>query len=1088
MVLKITHDPSCYMQGRIQWGQFLTTVVVAAEAEDCYKRLAKGLVARFQRAKAPAPKVLYADNNCCREKGPSMYETLFHDWVKEGTVVRLDIRHWLHRWDKAVIKQTHAKYPAFMSAVAGAALTYNRDDMMLVQAVRNGNPDLYTNHSDEEMIHFLKPYQIKAYVRRVTRDKYSHEVMFGRRNLRATSLNLADENSDTEVSVVHKLTHVRDYLETYRPSREFWMFIFERFMHIIAGKVTSNRYPEASAVESFLAVDIRSTTIRYYDSMGLTSKSIEKLDMINGLSMRQLRPLAHKMATTQPAIIIDIMLMWNRSRRKQQYDCNRTCDAIPVLTNAVHMQVQVGYLLVSYTHEDVDQFFSKIASTLRKQDATTHQELVGVINQSYPNTHTEELDALLDVKGFLGIHLDLIYSEQTSNWNFSIMPTKRQLEAKRGEPFWFYIWFGLEGSMIESKHITSPEDLSYNNLEQLKNTAVQVLWGKVCSGQLINWTPPGHHLYCYNATEGAAGVEAAVPGTSSTPSPERAPHSGQNKKKHVSANMCIHKTVATLSHRCFQEAEASTRDIDQYEFTRRCKEAKYDNDEENEAEKRQRQLELQWGEENRILGALEMLFDSPDIFNHQYDNDEENKAKKRQRQLELQCGEENRTQATLDMLFDSPDKLIRDFARKKWQQAMIQFHRELIGAEYLFDQTGKVLQDGALDQEDPDDGTAEDSTVAQATTFNALHLTYVSKEEWRKYESVGSHIMRDNGQIRLLGVSHHKTVRLDLDVDGWYYTATEYPECKDYTKKVAAWSGDILRQLDAGSANSGIRSWSSTKELALHCCRTTRGTEETTRLIDELIKTYDGPQGELLGIEYLFAQTGRQLEDICLDPDVPDGLEKTEVDPDKGFENLDAEDLAICTIGTTSGSAVPTPHPCSKPEHIVPAASQPFVFPCPPNTAVQATNIRRVPALAPPVVTPQQLGRGYIPPVAANFQQHLFQGRPSPTTGRGLWRRSRESPGGSTRGMLQLISVLLVANPKSSLASRFGQETFCASVSSFSVEEWLAQKRAYHWVGVNVSRQKDTQVSNSWTAIKKNNCQMMVLASVALCYSFVIVA
>eukprot|EP00058_Branchiostoma_floridae_P012286 XP_002597774.1 hypothetical protein BRAFLDRAFT_77323 [Branchiostoma floridae] len=37
-----------------------------------------------------------------------------------------------------------------------------------------------------------------------------------------------------------------------------------------------------------------------------------------------------------------------------------------------------------------------------------------------------------------------------------------------------------------------------------------------------------------------------------------------------------------------------------------------DYDEENEAEKRQRQLELQWGEENRILGALEMLFDSPD--------------------------------------------------------------------------------------------------------------------------------------------------------------------------------------------------------------------------------------------------------------------------------------------------------------------------------------------------------------------------------------------------------------------------------------------------------------------------------------------
>ncbi|XP_078598011.1 LOW QUALITY PROTEIN: uncharacterized protein LOC144874060 [Branchiostoma floridae x Branchiostoma japonicum] len=153
-----------------EWGQFLTTVVVASESEDCYRRLAKGLVARFLRAKAPPPKVIYADNNCCREKGPSMYETLFHDWVEEGTVVRLDIRHWLHRWDKAIIKQTHAKYPAFMSALAGAVLAYNRQDMMLlVQAVRNGNPDLYTDHSDEEMVPLLKPHQIKAYVRRVTR-------------------------------------------------------------------------------------------------------------------------------------------------------------------------------------------------------------------------------------------------------------------------------------------------------------------------------------------------------------------------------------------------------------------------------------------------------------------------------------------------------------------------------------------------------------------------------------------------------------------------------------------------------------------------------------------------------------------------------------------------------------------------------------------------------------------------------------------------------------------------------------------------------------------------------------------------------
>jgi len=59
--------------------------------------------------------------------GQSSYlEKLFGEWSEQGMVVRLDIRHWLHRWDVVVIKQTHTKYGAFMSALAGAVLAYNR--------------------------------------------------------------------------------------------------------------------------------------------------------------------------------------------------------------------------------------------------------------------------------------------------------------------------------------------------------------------------------------------------------------------------------------------------------------------------------------------------------------------------------------------------------------------------------------------------------------------------------------------------------------------------------------------------------------------------------------------------------------------------------------------------------------------------------------------------------------------------------------------------------------------------------------------------------------------------------------------------
>lgn len=120
---------------------------------------------------------LFTRNTCCikcwyhvSDSGSSFLETLFSDWVQKGTVVILDIRHWLHRCDTVVIKQSHAKNGAFMSALAGAVLAYNKEDMMrLGKAVRSGNQELYATYSDKEMISFLKPCQIRSYVRCITR-------------------------------------------------------------------------------------------------------------------------------------------------------------------------------------------------------------------------------------------------------------------------------------------------------------------------------------------------------------------------------------------------------------------------------------------------------------------------------------------------------------------------------------------------------------------------------------------------------------------------------------------------------------------------------------------------------------------------------------------------------------------------------------------------------------------------------------------------------------------------------------------------------------------------------------------------------
>lgn len=107
---------------------------------------------------------------CCSASGSAWLESLFADWAVEGMLVRLDIRHWLHRWDAVVIKQSHAKYGIFLSALAGAILAYNKDDILkLVKAIRKGDEELYSKYTDEQMLSFIKRHQLKSYVRRVTR-------------------------------------------------------------------------------------------------------------------------------------------------------------------------------------------------------------------------------------------------------------------------------------------------------------------------------------------------------------------------------------------------------------------------------------------------------------------------------------------------------------------------------------------------------------------------------------------------------------------------------------------------------------------------------------------------------------------------------------------------------------------------------------------------------------------------------------------------------------------------------------------------------------------------------------------------------
>lgn len=68
-------------------------------------------------------------------------------------VIRLDIFHWINRFDAAVRTDHHSKYALFKSALSAAVFAYNSDDMAaVIRAIRAGSPNKYAALSDGQII------------------------------------------------------------------------------------------------------------------------------------------------------------------------------------------------------------------------------------------------------------------------------------------------------------------------------------------------------------------------------------------------------------------------------------------------------------------------------------------------------------------------------------------------------------------------------------------------------------------------------------------------------------------------------------------------------------------------------------------------------------------------------------------------------------------------------------------------------------------------------------------------------------------------------------------------------------------------
>ncbi|XP_045070259.1 uncharacterized protein LOC123484218 [Coregonus clupeaformis] len=88
--------------------QIVSFVLTCEESTEKLKPMCLGVMERFRLANQPVPKIIYVDRGCCRAQGPTALGILFQPWVDNGMVVRLDIFHWIHRFDAAIRTESHS--------------------------------------------------------------------------------------------------------------------------------------------------------------------------------------------------------------------------------------------------------------------------------------------------------------------------------------------------------------------------------------------------------------------------------------------------------------------------------------------------------------------------------------------------------------------------------------------------------------------------------------------------------------------------------------------------------------------------------------------------------------------------------------------------------------------------------------------------------------------------------------------------------------------------------------------------------------------------------------------------------------------
>ncbi|KAL2098418.1 hypothetical protein ACEWY4_007625 [Coilia grayii] len=194
------------------------SVMTCEESLEKLKPMADGLVERYRRAGEPAPELMYVDRGCCRQLGVSSVEQMFGEWTNAGMLVRLDIFHWIHRFNRANRTDHHPKYQVFKSALSAAVFAYNKDDVArLLRAIRAGHPTRYEGLTDSELIETrVTKYELTHYVRRVTvgaQETYARvqraiDILKGPAGMDENQIHLFKSDADIDATWANQQKHL----------------------------------------------------------------------------------------------------------------------------------------------------------------------------------------------------------------------------------------------------------------------------------------------------------------------------------------------------------------------------------------------------------------------------------------------------------------------------------------------------------------------------------------------------------------------------------------------------------------------------------------------------------------------------------------------------------------------------------------------------------------------------------------------------------------------------------------------------------------------------------------------------------------